>query len=343
MSCSGYSQSDPVTRPNSALAGPPHLAQLRFVNAGLERNSHPREHYSRQFSVTPERQTPESQRTPLFKWPTPDPVEGLKVAKAWAANEAKRLERFYAGRVLLRKEEPERYGIFGEDTEYWYSQTAHWKAEYEKLAEEYDRRRQLEVEGKVVDGFAQSLLLSPTRSPSPPPPDGILRATAAGIKKHRPTVSRSSKQRVRKRSFSSHKKPTLQLSQHHYEKSLGSIFKASQKCESTEETKKLDAEDDFLARAFLDRGQTTGRIPKHSSKVAPKSAPRSRRSTLRVSKITTQRGKSPVASQAPRILPWTLRSRDIISYRETATRAASKKKRRPGRGKSFQGNEPFTK
>ncbi|CAF9919814.1 MAG: hypothetical protein ALECFALPRED_001310 [Alectoria fallacina] len=186
------SQPDPISRPNSALAGPPHLAQLRFVNARLEKNPHPREDYSRQFS--PDRQTPESQRTPFIPWPDIDPIEDLKEAKAWAAEEAKRLEQFYAGRVLLRKEEPEKYGIFGEDPEYWDSQTSHWKFEYEKLAEEYDRRKQLEAQGNANEEYAEALLLSPIQSSSSSPSDGISRATAAGIDKHKPAAIRPSRQ-----------------------------------------------------------------------------------------------------------------------------------------------------
>ena len=108
-------------------------------------------------------------------WTDRNPVEDLKEAKAWAANEARRLEQFHAGRVLLRKEEPERYGILGEEAEYWDSQTSHWKTEYEKLAAEYHRRRKMEVNGKANDRYAQSLLLSPIimQSPSPSPSDGI--------------------------------------------------------------------------------------------------------------------------------------------------------------------------
>lgn len=200
------SQPDPISRPNSALARPPHLAQLRFVNARLEKNPHPREHYSRQFS--PDRQTPESQRTPFITWPDPDPIEELKEAKAWATEETKRLERFYAGRVSLRKEEPEKYGIFGEDPEYWDSQTSQWKAEYEKLVEEYDRRKQLEAEGKAIEGYAEALRLSPIQSLSSPPPNGVLRATPTGVDKHKPaatspfwqTVTKSPSQHPRKRS-----------------------------------------------------------------------------------------------------------------------------------------------
>ena len=191
-------QPDPVSRPNSARNGPPHFAQLHLVNAGLEKDAHPRECYSRQFSVTPDRQTPESQRTPQITWPDRDPIEDLKEAKAWAANEAKRLEKFYAGRVLLRKEEPEQHGIFGEDSEYWDSQTDHWKTEYEKLAQEYDRRKHLEAEGKADKGYAEALVLSPIQSPSSPPSNGILRPTAARVKEHKPVATRSSQQPVTK-------------------------------------------------------------------------------------------------------------------------------------------------
>ncbi len=329
-------QTDPITRPNSTVDRLPSLAQLHFVNARLEKNCHPREHYSRQFS--PDRQTPESQRTPPMIWPDPDPIEELKEAKAWAANEGKRLERFYAGRVLLRKEEPERHVIFGEDPEYWDSQTSHWKTEYEKLAAEYDRRTQLEAEGKVHEGFAQALLLSPSQSPSPPPTDGILRATAAGIRKHKPTATRPSQIPVEKGPSQPHKKRSPQASERTPRDSLDGISKASERQKYGETGKKQDTEEEHFAPASLDRRhrrQMINPIPRHTdSSGAPK-----RKNTSRGLKATAKIANSQktVPPQTPRVLPWTLRSRDAISYRETGTRAGWKKRRRPGKGKAFKG------
>ena len=326
---------DPITRPNSPLDGWPALAQLHFVNAGLEKNPHPREHYDRQFSVTPERQTPESQRTPLVTWSEPDPIEELEEAKDWAAKEAKRLEKFYPGRLLLRKEEPERYGIFAEDPDYWYSQKAHWKTEYEKLAAEYDRRKQLEAEGKANEGFAQDLLLSPIHSPSPPPLNSISQATAAGIKKHESTAVRPFRQPVTATPSSRvHVKRSRYLSQLNPEDSPRKPARASKRLKHKGKQEEQNAEEETIA-------QTTNPTPKARPNRVTKSAPRPRKSTTKVSKTKNNKARRQGRLQstglpAPRVLPWTLRSMNAISYRETGTRAASKKKRRSGRGRAFK-------
>lgn len=332
-------QPDPITRPNSALAGPPAIAQLHFVNAALKKNRHPRSHYSRQFSVTPERQTPESQRTPVITWSDPDPLEELREVKSWAADQAKLLEKFYAGRVLLRKEEPEKYGIFGEDPEYWESQISHWKLEYEKLAQEHDRRKRLEAEGRAIEGYAQALLLSPVQSPSPPPPDGTLQATTAGIKKDKPAATRLYQQHATRSPSRHRQKRSSQLPQPTAEDSLQSTSEASKVRENRETEKEQDVEEKGLA-------QMTDPVTKHRPDLVTKNVSRSRKNNSSVSKTTTrtartQKNMRPMVPKAPRALPWTLRSRDAISYRETGTRVASAKKRRPRRGKPFEGVRRF--
>ena len=304
------SQPDPITRPNSALSVWPFLARLDLVNAGLEKKPHPREHYSRQFSVTPERQTPESQRTPHITWPEPDPVEELEEAKEWAAKEAKRLENFYAGRLLLKKEEPERYGIFGEDTDYWYSQKAHWKSEYENLEKEYNRRRQWEAEEKATDGWAQSMLLSPIQASPPAASDGILLATAAGIIEKRPTATMSYQPLVSTRQSPNRGKESSQLSLSTSKDGLNNIPIASGKRKHTE------------------------RANTHDWKGIRRKPHRSQRENSRVTKTTTKKARRDKRLDfpdvdAPRSLPWTLRSSTTISYRETGTRVASERKRRP--------------
>ena len=303
------SQPDPITRPNSALSVWPFLARLDLVNAGLEKKPHPREHYSRQFSVTPERQTPESQRTPHITWPEPDPVDELNEAKEWAAKEAKRLENFYAGRLLLKKEEPERYGIFGEDTDYWYSQKAHWKSEFEKLEEEYNRRRQWEAEGKATDGWAQSMLLSPIKASPRPPLDGILLATAASTTKKTPTATRSSQQPVSTSQSPHRGEGSSQPSQLTPKDGLNIIPIASGKRKHADATAISDLKE--------------GRRKPH----------RSQRENARITKTMTKKARREKRldfpdAEAPRCLPWTLRSRSTISYRETGTRVSSGRKRR---------------
>ncbi|KAM0805827.1 hypothetical protein BDR22DRAFT_829420 [Usnea florida] len=304
------SQPDPITRPNSALSVWPFLAQLHLVNAGLERKPYPREHYSRQFSVTPERQTPESQRTPSIAWTEPDRVAELKEAKECAANEANRLGKFFAGRLLLKKEEPERYGFFGEDTEYWDSQTAHWKSEYERLEKEYNRRRQWEAEGRATDGWAQSMLLSPIKASPRPPSDGILLATSAGLEKKRPTSIRASQQPVSEGHSPNRGKESSQLSLLTFKDGPNNVPLAPGKRKHTERTDTHDL-----------RG--IKRKP-HGSQ----------REHSRVTKTTTKKARRDKRLdfpdvEAPRSLPWTLRSRRTISYRETGTRMTSRKKRRP--------------
>ena len=304
------SQLDPITRPNSALSVWPFLAQLDLVNAGLAKNPYPREHYSRQFSVTPERQTPESQRTPRITWPEPDPVEELKEAKEWATNKAKRLGKFHAGRLLLKKEEPERYGVFGEDTEYWDSQTAHWKSEHEKLEKEYNRRKQWEAEGKATDGWAQSLLLSPIQASPPSPSDGILLATAAGMMNRRPTATRSSQGLVSNSQSPHRGKGSSQLSQLTPKDDHNNIPIALGKRKHTEATDILDLKG--IRRKPHGSQRENSRVTKTSTKKAR------REKMLDFPDV-----------EAPRGLPWTLRSRNSISYRETGTRRASDRKRRP--------------
>lgn len=323
---------DPITRPNSTRGRLPLILQLRFVNAGLEKNPHPRKHYERQFSITPERQTPESQQTPLIVWTEPDPIEELEDAKARARDEAERLEKFYAGRLLLREEEPERYGIFGEDPEYWCSQIDHWESEYEKLAKEYDRRKQLEAEGKVHEGFAQALLFSPIQSPSPSPPNGLLGATATGIKKYRPTAVRPSKQAVTTSSSQRRLKRLPQLSPLTLEDKPSIITRASRRLKYTGKEKKQDVEKESIV-------QRTDPTPKTRQHRVTKRARRPRKNTSKVSKtpnnkVIRQGILWPRSPWAPRVLPWTLRSMKSISYRETGTRVGSKKKRPSGGGRA---------
>ncbi|MCJ1459109.1 hypothetical protein MMC28_009486 [Mycoblastus sanguinarius] len=164
------SDTDPISRPNSANDGLPVLVQLQLVDTELEKNPLPRTDFGRHFSLTPERHTPESQRTPVLNTPSDlDPAEELRDAKAWAAQEAKSLQRFYLGRELLREEEPEQHGIFSEDPYYWRCQARHWLSETYKHVNEFETRKLSEQRGDSKEGYARTLLISPIQSPSPPP------------------------------------------------------------------------------------------------------------------------------------------------------------------------------
>ena len=336
-------QPDPISRPNSALAGPPHLAQLRFVNASLEENPHPREHYSVQFSVTPDRQTPESQRTPHITWPDPDPIEQLRELKAWAAEEATRLDKFYAGRVLLRKEEPERYGIFGEDPLYWDSQIFHWKAEYEKLAEEYDLRKQLEAQGNADEGYAEALLLSPLQLPSLPPSDGIL--PASKTERQKPVIARLPEQPIAKSQVQPRKKmphPQQPIPDPSTESITKGTRSRKRSCIGLRRMKKDERSFDQTRLKKRHRMEDADLTPTHKSNPVAKTARGLRKKNSRISKDSTREASkrkklASSMSRIPRVLPWSLRPRHAISYRETNIRAASAKKRRPGGGTALQG------
>ena len=326
---------DPVSRPNSALDGWPYIIQLRFVNARLEKNALPREHFDRQFSVTPDRQTPESQQTPLIALPLPNPVEELEKAKFWAAKEAERLREFYAGRVILRKEEPERYGIFGKDPDYWYSQKSHWETEYEKMVVEFDKRKQLEAEGRAVHGYADALLSSPIQSPSAPASDDIILPDGAPGKKA-PTpdiISLPEEPTVKVRLAPSKKVPHPQQPTPDY--SSDSVLKA-RKSRKNPHAKLKGWENEKTSFDGTKSGKTQRRkMPDHKPTLKPdtvtQSAKQPRQRHWKISKANAKgwlaKGTNkPREPRAARSLPWDLRPRDAISYRERGTRAVKKQK-----------------
>lgn len=150
---------EPISRPNSAFDEIPGC-QLQLVDERLEKKPHRREDFYRQFSVTPERQTPESQRTP--NWPRSDPEEFREAADAaWEAAIA--LKRFHTGRVLFRKD-PNGSMICGYTTAYWRCKTNEWLIEVQKLEEQYEQRLDQEQKGGAKEGYAEALLLSPLLS-----------------------------------------------------------------------------------------------------------------------------------------------------------------------------------
>ena len=133
---------EPVSLPCSneeARVGMPAMVQLHLVDAALAKNPHPREDFYRQYSVTPERQTPERERTP----PPPTYSRGTLLAqeKAFAAGVATTLKKFHVGRVKLREEEAEQQGVPEEDPEYWSSQAEKWQGELWRLIKEMDKRQ----------------------------------------------------------------------------------------------------------------------------------------------------------------------------------------------------------
>ena len=330
MSDSDY---EPISQPNSTINGFPSFCQVQLVTKGLEKNPFPREDFYRQFSVTPERQTPESQRTP--HWSIPDP-EDYREAAEGAEEAAESLKRFYGGRVLLR-EDPDGSMICGHDSAHWRSKATGWLDEIQRLQELYEKRIEQEQRGEAEKGHAQALFSSPLQSPSPPHSDCTLLANVAGIKKRKPAAARSFQQVVTK-SPSHHPKKRSQLPQLTPDDNPNSISKAPKRRKHTVVAKGQEVEQKSSTQASFGTRpprQMTDPIPKDRPHLVTESALGPRINTSRVSKTTTKKMRRQKkmhlrGPQAPRVLPWTLRSRDAISYRETGTRAASKKKRRPG-------------
>ena len=312
MSTSDY---DPISRPNSAFDEIPGC-QLQLVDEGLERNPHRREDFYREFSVTPERQTPESQRTP--DWPRPDPEEFREVADAaWEA--AQSLKRFYTGRVLFRKD-PDGSMICGYTTAYWQSKTKEWLNEVQRLEEQYEQRLDQEQKGGAQEGYAEALLLSPP--PSSPAADGISRTPTPNTKKRDPAVSRLSSSPTARTPPQSSKIPPYmqQPTPNDSSESISEVAKGRNS--SHGKSRRNDKDGKGLDQIHpKKRRQRVKRGPKPTYKSDPVAMPGGQLRTRiwRVSKANpkeaSQRKKlSSVASQTTRSLPWDLRSRDAVSY-----------------------------
>ena len=145
-----------------AKVGLPTIVQLDLVDDGLKRNPEPREDFYRQYSITPERQYP---ITPRRQTPTEE--ENLQETKGFAARVAKGLKQFYAGRVLLRREEAEQHGDLEQDSDYWLSKADQWREFGTDCFEEWRKRKKKERKGEAEKGYADALLLSPAQSLSP--------------------------------------------------------------------------------------------------------------------------------------------------------------------------------
>ena len=139
-----------------AKVGLPTIVQLDLVDEGLKRNPEPREDFYRQY-------TPEL--------PTPTEEEILQETKDFAAKVAEGLKLFYAGRVLLRREEAEQHGDLDQDQDpdYWQSKADRLQEFGTDCLEEWRKRKKKERKGEAEKGYADALLLSPEQSLSPAP------------------------------------------------------------------------------------------------------------------------------------------------------------------------------
>ena len=311
MSTSDY---DPISRPSSAFDGIPGC-QLQLVDQGLENNPHRREDFYRVFSVTPERQTPESQRTP--NWPRSNPEEIREATDAaWEA--AKSLKRFYTGRVLFRKD-PDGSMICGYTTTYWQSKTKEWLNEVQRLEEQYEQRLDQEQKGGAHEGYAEALLLSPP--PSSPAAHGISRTPIPNTKKREPAVPRFSLNPTTGTPPQLRKIPPdlQQPTPNDSSETINEVAKSRKRscggfARSDEHGKSLNQ----TTPKKREQRMKPGPPPRHKSDLVTISTRQVRTKNWRVSKANvkeaSQRKKlSSVASQTPRSLPWDLRSRAAMS------------------------------
>ena len=314
-----------------ARIGMPTIVQLHLVDATLEKSPQPREDFYRQYSVTPERQTPEEERTP--QPPIYTPGAFLKNRKDWAASVAKGLKQFHAGRVMLRKE-TERYGILEEDPDYWSAKASHWQDEMWKLMKELGKRKKRELKGEAEEGYAQAMLLSPPQSQSPPLSNGSLPGIAQQLKTFTAISSGLPKNSTRPSQF--HEGPPqgqLQTTPEHNPDHLPTPTKDQKRTltevESDEEKSvNQPSPTKRQCRAIATTQQ------KQQLVSATRSTQRQRRPMSEASqskdKGAPSRKDLPVFS-AQRTLPWKLRPRDMISYSETGTSTTNNNRARQGK------------
>ena len=317
---------EPISRPNSAFDEIPGC-QLQLVDEGLKKNPHRRKDFYRQFSITPERQTPESQRTP--DWPRPDPEEFEEAAEG-AYEAAKSLKRFYTGRVLFRND-PNGSMICGYTPAYWRSKTNEWLNEVQKLEEQYEQRLDQEQKGGPKEGYAEALLLSPL--PSSPAANGNFRSPTPNTKKREPVISKlplNSTARIRPQPRK--KRPYLQRPTPNDSSETFSEVAKSRK-RSHGGSGRSDEDEKSLNQTYPKKRQRRmkpGPMPTHKSDPVAMTARQLRTKNWTISKANTkeasQRKKlSSVASQPPRSLPWNLRSRDAVSHYQSGTKSAVEK------------------
>ena len=341
MSDSDY---EPISRPSSAINDAfSNFCQVSLINEALEKNPHPRQDYYRQFSVTPERQTPESQRTPW--WPTPDPQE-YKAAIGEAQKAKDSLARFYAGRLIL-KDDPEDSIIYGCDPPHWRSKAKEWTDEVHKLQKQYETRIQQERRRKAKKGYAQALLLSPLHSP---PLSGGRLPRVIRLLKIPAAKNNEIRKQISTRPSKSGTNPSQGKSQPTAVHNTTSNLRTSQKrtrteVETNEEetldqtscTKRQRREVTTVSRKQepVSVSKSTRGLPKSTSKISKSKATGGlkRKKLGSKGKESRPKEKKPalVAPVTQRNLPWNLRSRGVTSDREIGMGTAFHNRRRPGK------------
>ncbi|KAL9132555.1 MAG: hypothetical protein Q9175_006273 [Cornicularia normoerica] len=322
-----------------AKCGMPVMVQLHLVDAALEKNPLPREDFYRQYSITPERRTPEGDRTPPP--PTYSPGTILEKRKAWAASVAQGLKQFHIGRAMLRKEEAEQQGVLREDPDYWSSRADRWQDEMWKLMKEMGRRKKLELKGEAEEGYALTMLPSPLQSLSPPPSNVSLPAIAQHLKTTTALSDKLPENSTRpSRPLAGLSQRSLQPTPKHHPGYLPTLTK-SQKRTYTEVDNQEEESMDQTSRTKRQRRELATAQQKLEQVPATKSTQGLGKNNSKVFRTIAKEGPKgrnvPKASLAQRTLPWKLRSRVVKSYCETSTNSTkirghqAKKKIRPKR------------
>ena len=297
----------------------PVMVQLHLVDAALGTDSRPREDFYRQYSVTPERQTPEEERTP----PPPIYSRGAlaKLEKEWALSVAEALKQFYAGRVMIRKFEAEQHGLLEEDPEFWSSKASEWQDEGWRLMVKMGRREQLELNGEAEEGYALEMFASPLQSPYLPSSDDDLPHVATDL--HKATNPGSDLLSMDTRPSQLHAEASHEPSHSAPNHNPDSLSR------STKGRKRTLADDNSHEQESSDQIRHTKRQPrailaaKHKQEPIPSTKPRRnpRRNVPKISrtnaKARPRRNNIAKTSSAPRSLPWNLRSRSTTSNRQT--------------------------
>ena len=299
----------------------PVMVQLHLVDAALGKDSRPREDFYRQYSVTPERQTPEEERTP----PPPIYSRGAlaKLEKEWALSVAKALKQFYAGRVLIRKFEAEQPGVLAEDPEYWSSKASEWQDEGWRLLVEIGGREQMELNGEAEEGYALEMLASPLQ-PRLPSSDDEFSQVATNL--HKDTIPSSDL-------LSNDTRPSqLHAEASHEPSQTASNHNPNSPARSLKVRKRAVADANSRGQENSDQIRRTKRQPRAIIAADHKQEPVPTTETARepgrnVSKASRASAKARPRrknvskfSSAPRSLPWKLRSRGTLSNRQTGVK-----------------------
>ena len=328
-----------------AKFGIPVMVQLHLVNAGLEKNSHPREDFYREYSVTPERRTPEAERTPPP--PTYSPGAILKDRKDWAAHAAKGLGQFHAGRVLLRKEEAEQPGVLGEDPEYWSSKAHHWTDEMSNLMREMGKRIKLEQKGEAEEGYALSMLSSPVQLLSPPPSNGSLAEVpphskmTAAVPDELPEIGTST---CSPQAHAGQSLGPLQPTPKDNPEDLPTLSKGQKRTRAEFEDREEESLD-LASRTKRPRREVATARQKQETGPSIKSTQSTGKETLMISRINAKprpkRKNQSETSLTQRSLPWDLRSRHVRPHSENGEGTTAGKRDRRGKDKAFQCKRPL--